>query len=375
MNMGMEQASALRSSCVAVAAEMNAPVDPVEMALASALAAAIVWHQCDGRGIRPLADWGDHDVTSDSAVAWAMDRFGLHALPREVSKLEGLVSAVVFGAFHQGYREVRFDLAVNLLEAAGCKVAEVRWVPDGACEATRCPLSGESVLRPAGYWPFVDDEPVSLSVFAEEIREVVKEVVGRAGGEAQLIGGYFIAGTLPQLAVTPSWVTLHVHARSVVGNNFSRQEDVEVPGMYAIQVPPGIPSEEQASIALDVFHGHVAVGCLDDFEFEVVDPATNAVLEEDGKHEAYSGESLGYCSGRVGAGVPGVFVVRVEFVGPDGKVLPLGAARVIAGGDEEANSRALIVILAQLAKGPDAALWLERAQCDTKSFRFIAERK
>jgi len=81
-----------------------------------------------------------------------------------------------------------------------------------------------------------------------------------------------------------------VHAVKVA-RRLSDPEDSGVAGVYHIEIHKGVPKRIWAGVALDVFHTHVAVAMLDDFEFTVKDG--QKVLIEPDDYESYSGEDKG----------------------------------------------------------------------------------
>jgi len=84
--------------------------------------------------------------------------------------------------------------------------------------------------------------------------------------------------------------TVTVKVRQV-SSVLDSDEDEGVAGRYKVIVYDGVPANHVAGVALDVFHSHVAVDCLDDFEFTVLDGKKELVESED--YVAYSGENSG----------------------------------------------------------------------------------
>jgi hypothetical protein len=62
------------------------------------------------------------------------------------------------------------------------------------------------------------------------------------------------------------------------------EEDREIEGVYAIVINEDIKLPEAVSAALDIFHAHITVGTIDDFEFFVTDGKT--ILEESDDSES-----------------------------------------------------------------------------------------
>lgn len=55
----------------------------------------------------------------------------------------------------------------------------------------------------------------------------------------------------------------------VVNGTPSEEEDAAVPGIYSAAVDADLSAEEKAEVALDHFHDHNGIGCLDDFDINV----------------------------------------------------------------------------------------------------------
>ena len=64
-------------------------------------------------------------------------------------------------------------------------------------------------------------------------------------------------------------------------------EDEEVEGEHAVEIHPSGKDGIDAGRALDEFHTSVAVGCLDPFEFFVIDENGNEIVEDD-DYKSYS---------------------------------------------------------------------------------------
>lgn len=96
--------------------------------------------------------------------------------------------------------------------------------------------------------------------------------------------------------VTVSETTLYVHAEGEASDS----EDDEVPGIYAVSVSSGVPVACLASAALDIFHGHVAVDVLDDFNFTVYS-ADGAPVEDSVTLDGYEFIDRGSIDGKVDA--------------------------------------------------------------------------
>lgn len=55
-------------------------------------------------------------------------------------------------------------------------------------------------------------------------------------------------------------------------------DDEGVAGWYQVAMPASVPAADRADLALDCFHDHVGIACLDDFEILPLD-AAGQVLE------------------------------------------------------------------------------------------------
>ncbi len=79
----------------------------------------------------------------------------------------------------------------------------------------------------------------------------------------------------------------------VVSGTASEPEDEEVPGVYEVEVDAAAPEEEQFEGALDVFHEHIGIECLDDFNIHVMDAQGRSLIQGDdialqGRHLAHA---------------------------------------------------------------------------------------
>lgn len=86
--------------------------------------------------------------------------------------------------------------------------------------------------------------------------------------------------------------TMYVNVRAIA--DVSGTDDESVAGLYAIAFNKNVKGAKakRASIALDIFHSHVGIECLDNFEICVLDHKKRLV-EEDDEHESYSGSDRG----------------------------------------------------------------------------------
>jgi hypothetical protein len=98
---------------------------------------------------------------------------------------------------------------------------------------------------------------------------------------------------LPDYKETTMQTNLKISVRRVLP--LTDREDAHAPGTYLVQFAEsvkGLPQPKLASIALDVFHSNVSIGCLDDFEINVVDELDRTV-QQDADHDDYSGSDDG----------------------------------------------------------------------------------
>lgn len=159
----------------------------------SAAAQAIKEHQAAGKGLRPLLHWDDVDVTDSGILLSALSDHGLQGDTYE-SEIEDVVSAIVFGAFHQNSLAYRIRDAVAILEGAGYGVAELRWNVSELIAL--CPMTGKQVLAPRGYWPSRQGAMLSLDAFEDEVQSLIHGIQSSPEwNDSQLgqhIAGYFL---------------------------------------------------------------------------------------------------------------------------------------------------------------------------------------
>lgn len=86
---------------------------------------------------------------------------------------------------------------------------------------------------------------------------------------------------------------LHVVVEPAVSELDLDEEDQQAPGAYMVLIDDDVPEQDWADVALDVFHGSVAISNLDDFNIMVVDPTTQRELNQRDDYEAYSGKDKG----------------------------------------------------------------------------------
>lgn len=75
-------------------------------------------------------------------------------------------------------------------------------------------------------------------------------------------------------------------------------EDEGLPGVYLVAVPEKTTPEDQASIALDCFHEHMAIKVLDDFEIRAIGEDGRELPEKEDAApytQGHRGEFLGRC--------------------------------------------------------------------------------
>lgn len=78
------------------------------------------------------------------------------------------------------------------------------------------------------------------------------------------------------------------------------QEDMEVPGIYQIDVDATLSEADRASAALDVLHSKIGIAQIDDFTF-TVRSQQGKVLTESETRQGYGLSSRGTFEGRVTA--------------------------------------------------------------------------
>ncbi|MCA8228230.1 hypothetical protein [Burkholderia vietnamiensis] len=97
---------------------------------------------------------------------------------------------------------------------------------------------------------------------------------------------------------------LRINVRQVSPNPDPQDRDVE--GIYAVIFGVDdrqFPDAKRASMALDIFHAHQGIECLDDFEVEVIDE-DGRVIEQDPDHVDYSASDDGEVEKISGKPVP-----------------------------------------------------------------------
>lgn len=77
------------------------------------------------------------------------------------------------------------------------------------------------------------------------------------------------------------------------------EEDQEVPGIYLVGVQTSLSDDIAASVALDTFHGRVAIGALDDFTISTYDPRTKKAINEAEDAEPYDYVDEGDLIGKI----------------------------------------------------------------------------
>lgn len=150
-----------------------------------------------------------------------------------------------------------------------------------------------------------------------------------------------------------NYVELAIAAVNVTPMIDLSPDDDAVPGVYSVEVEEGLSDAEKACAALDVFHCHCAVDCLDDFVFHVFDPITHKVLEEDPDQEAYSKERLGRDLIRISDDIPDFYTTSVYRKQGSQLEELIGSVSVAAGSVGEAEDKAL-AILADTIEGVHA---------------------
>jgi hypothetical protein len=90
----------------------------------------------------------------------------------------------------------------------------------------------------------------------------------------------------------PTYLDINVRQ---LASELSDPEDEGLAGVYRVdlnEAAHALPAPKAAAVALDVFHYHWEIGCLDDFEIAVLD-ANGLVVDPDPDHDNYSSTDLG----------------------------------------------------------------------------------
>lgn len=75
----------------------------------------------------------------------------------------------------------------------------------------------------------------------------------------------------------------------------SEADDEDVPGAYLVMVDSDLPEEDRPSAALDIFHEHIGIECLDDFTITAYDAEGNALSEKDQAEDYALGNRGEFC--------------------------------------------------------------------------------
>lgn len=87
---------------------------------------------------------------------------------------------------------------------------------------------------------------------------------------------------------------LRINVRQIA-DKLESPDDQGLEGVYSVEFTTEVVAlsmQKRASIALDIFHAHQAIDCLEDFEIQVIDDAGMAI-DEDDSHVAYSASDAG----------------------------------------------------------------------------------
>lgn len=87
------------------------------------------------------------------------------------------------------------------------------------------------------------------------------------------------------------WKVVQVVAEPTVPLDELHEDDLQVPGVWAVEVKEYLPEFDLADTALDGFHASIAVKNLDDFKV-FARTLDGKALEPQEDHECYSGEHL-----------------------------------------------------------------------------------
>lgn len=118
-------------------------------------------------------------------------------------------------------------------------------------------------------------------------RELAK-AIGDEKGEAECSRLMVKTSEIATPSPRNDWKEYYVVADANVEDDDLDSDDHEVAGVYSITVDPQCLSP--ATALLDAFHCNVAVSCLDDFSFYVVDPELGQYVDEVDGVDSYTME-------------------------------------------------------------------------------------
>lgn len=119
------------------------------------------------------------------------------------------------------------------------------------------------------------------------------------------------------------------------------KDDQHVPGMYSVWVQKGLSETTMTAAALDAFHQECPVSELDDFDFYVLDPASQRVLEEDAEIESYTNGHLARNPQLISDKLPRFYSVKVGVTKEDQSVVQVGHIQLAEENKQSAGERAL----------------------------------
>lgn len=240
------------------------------------------------------------------------------------------------------FRANLFDL-LNVAQTIEIDGYEIDQVNDCGVDA-----SGNPVLRcecdADNEWHFADQE---VKVRYDDGGCVATTAAGDWDGAFEAKLTFAMSRPIALHDITDSAYTeLAIAAIPLVEDADLEPEDDHVAAVYSVMVRKSLSVHDRASAALDVFHGNVAVGTLDDFEFYVFEPATGIVLEEADDNEIYTKEGLGRDLQRISDELPEIYTVQIEAVNDHDAhdAMPLGRVTVAAASRLDADAKALTII-------------------------------
>lgn len=111
---------------------------------------------------------------------------------------------------------------------------------------------------------------------------------------------------------------LHIHVAATTALENLTEEDESVPGIYEVAVKPHAKPGVMLWAALEAFHQKTGIEELDDFDIDVIDPATGAVFDHE-QEEPGESDAIHYAfNGKISDTLPGtrlVMTIDVTFSG------------------------------------------------------------
>lgn len=137
----------------------------------------------------------------------------------------------------------------------------------------------------------------------------------------------------------PNFIELHIRVKPLT--NQLEPDDEGVAGTYLVEVDEAAYPGAQTSCALDVFHDHIGISCLEDFSITVMNPRTFEIMEQD---DSFDHPACARYVEKVMSGLEGTeFTVTLEAVNTENPKdrANMGSARLVAENIEQVRQRAL----------------------------------